>query len=184
MSAKLPGFVTGANAKIIVTDGSSQMTLAYATDVSYSVDTLTVPVEVMGRYEVLSNEPIAFGCNGGFTVVRYIKDVAKDAGIDDAASSGNSIKKITPFAGHMDPAKMLISKTFDMIIYQKTTNPGDSASTSTGVFKIKDCRIVRRGGTISKRGVLMDSYQFVGILAQDEDDAGNAVGTSGDTDLS
>jgi len=182
MAGKLPGFITGASAKIKL-DGK---TLAYATDVSYNVDTLTVPVECMGRYEVLSNEPIAYGCNGTFSVIRYT-DQAKIASIDGAAASGNSATNIggttATVGNHMNPAVMLSSKTFDVEIFQKIKTTGGADVKS--IFKINDCRVVRRGASVNKRGVLVDMYSFVGILAGDTDvTADQVVGTSGETDLS
>jgi len=180
MSGKLPGFITGANAKIRF-DG---ITVAYATDVSYNVDTLTVPVECMGRYEVLSNEPIAYGCNGTLSVIRYTKE-AKVAGVDGAAVNGNPASNIggttVKFGDHLSPSTMLTSKTFDLEVYQKTTQAAGGTSGVEAVYKIKDCRLTRRGATLNKRGVLVDTYAFVGILAEDSD--GTPVGTSGETDL-
>jgi hypothetical protein len=163
--AKLPGFISGANAKILL----DSTTLAFASDVSYNVDTLTVPVECIGRYEVLSNEPIAYGCNGTFTIIRYTKQ-AKVAGIAGAATDGNSPSQIgatdSKISQHMNPAQMLMSKTFDLEIYQKFNQTTDGV---VGVFKISDCRITRRGATLNKRGILVDTYAFVGILATDVD---------------
>lgn len=181
MSGKLPGFITGANAKIRL-DG---ITVAYATDVSYNVDTLTVPVECMGRYEVLSNEPIAYGCNGTLSVIRYTKQ-AKIAGADGAAANGNPASAIggtnVKFGDHLSPSTMLTSKTFDLEVYQKVTQTaGAGAADVQAVYKVKDVRLTRRGATLNKRGVLVDTYAFVGILAEDSD--GAPVGTSGETDL-
>lgn len=167
MADKLPGFISGASAKIKL--GST--TLAFASDVSYNVDTLTVPVECIGRYEVLSNEPIAYGCNGTFTIIRYTKQ-ANTAGIAGATADGNSPSQIgdtgSQISQHMNPAKMLMSKTFDLEIYQKITQ-GVGETDVVGVFKISDCRITRRGATLNKRGILVDTYAFVGILATDVD---------------
>lgn len=178
--AKLPGFVSGANAKIQL----DSKTIAFASDVSYNVDTLTVPVECIGRYEVLSNEPIAYGCNGTFTIIRYTKQAAV-ANIAGAATDGNSPSKISTvdsnISTHMNPAQMLMSKTFDLEIFQKV----DQSGSTIGVFKISDCRITRRGATLNKRGILVDTYAFVGILATDSDaaEANKTAGTFTATDL-
>jgi hypothetical protein len=181
MANKTPGFITGANAKIRL-DG---VTVAYAMDVSYNVDTLTVPVECMGRYEVLSNEPIAYGCNGTLSIIRYTKQ-AKASNIDGASASGTAASNIggtnIKFGDHIDPSKMLTSKTFDLEIYQKLNQTaGAGASDVASVYRIKDCRLVRRGATLNKRGVLVDTYAFVGVVAEDSD--GASVGTSGEEDL-
>lgn len=180
--SKLPGFITGANAKIKI----GSQTMAYATDVSYNVDTVTIPVEVMGRYEVLSNEPIAYGCNGSFSVIRYTAQagVAGIDGVSDSGQKNNGVNSITSLAGQFDPALMLTTGTFDIEIFQKIKNAGSAAGVDVkSFFKIIDCRAVRRGGSVNKRGVLVETYSFVGILAGDTDGA-TAVGNSGDKDLS
>ncbi len=184
MAGKKPAFITGANAKIFIDD----ILIAYATDVSYNIDAVTIPVEVMGRYEVLSNEPIAYGINGTFTVVRYTKAAKARAGADGAAESGNPSEALG-VGDNQDPARMLNSTTFDLKIYQKMKEGDVSAegpTTSICVFRAEDCRIVRRGGVLSKRGILMESYAFVGVLAGDavEGTGEGTVSKSGDTDLS
>jgi hypothetical protein len=58
MAGKKPSFITGATAKIKI----GNLTMAYAQDVSYSTTVTTIPIETMGRYEVVSNEPVACLC--------------------------------------------------------------------------------------------------------------------------
>jgi hypothetical protein len=175
MSGKKVGFVTGANAKLKI----GTKTLAYATDCQYSVTVFTAAVEGFGRYEVLANEPVAYTCEGMFNVIRYTK-AAKIAGITDAATNGNPSSTLNGTAAggtansaadHLDPSQILLSSTFDLDIFQKVTpNSGPTAAGTPGIigiYRIKDCRIVRRGATLSKRGVLVDSYSFVGIISGD-----------------
>jgi len=177
-----PMFLTGANAKIVI----NSKLIAYAADVSYNVDAVTVPVEVMGRYEVLSNETVAFGVNGSFTVVRYAKDMAKNAGIDDANETGNAADNLG-VGSHINPAKMLESSTFELNVFQKykeiedvNSTGGGTKTSLVGIFRIEECRIVRRVGSLSKRGVLMETYAFVGILGGDmkEDGSGLSISNS------
>lgn len=180
MAQMKPGFITGANAKIKV----NGKTAAYATDVSYNIDTVTVPVECFGRYEVLSNEPVAYGCNGSLSVIRYTKQ-AKASKITSASDNGNAADRIgtsTSFGDHLKPNGMIGSETFDLEVYQKITSAGAATSDSLGVVKIKDCRLTRRGATLNKRGVLVDNYTFVGIIATDMDGNEEASG-SGEPDL-
>ena len=183
MAGIKPGFITGANCKIRL----ANMTVAYATDVSYNVDTLTVPVECMGRYEVLSNEPVSYGCNGTLSIIRYTK-AAKTAGITSAATNGDAPARIgadSTMGKHINPAQMLQSTTFDLEVFQKLTNAGGTADVDT-FYKIIDVRLTRRGATLNKRGVLVDTYTFVGVIATDTDvDTADVVGHSGiETDLS
>lgn len=182
MAQMKPGFITGANAKI----KAFNKTIAYCTDVAYNVVVQTIPVESMGKYEVHANEPVAYSVDGTFSIIRYTKN-ATDAGaggvIKDAADGkGNAPENIEDGGSgnaqqHLDPAQLLSSQTFDLEIYEKRDNG------ETNVFTVQDCRLTRRGMTLNKRGVYVDNYAYVGILATDKDDT-TAVGNSGDEDLS
>ena len=181
MAGKKAGFVTGANAKIMI-DG---LTVAYATNVGYDINVQTVPIEGIGRYEVWSNEPVSYSCSGSLAVIRYTKR-ASDSGISKVNATGNTIEQVATGEGnmaqHLDPSKLLLSETFDLKIFEKTNDP----ALEYRVIEIKDCRLTRRSGNLDKRGVLMDQYTFVGILAGDagSDNTGLSAGESGDTDLS
>lgn len=181
MAQKKAGFVTGANAKILI----DNITIAYATNVGYDITVQTIPIEGIGRYEVWSNEPVGYTCSGSLTVIRYTGR-AKDSGISKTATSGNAIDRMSQadtdrdLAEHLDPASLLLSETFDLKIFEKAADPDDE----TRVIEIKDCRLTRRSGNLDKRGVVMDNYAFVGILAGDaKGGTGIAAGESGDTDL-
>lgn len=198
MAGKKTSLITGSNAKIRIND----VTLAYAVDVQYQVDVATIPVETMGRYEVLSNEPISTTVAGSFTVVRYTSAAAKvnssggaTSAISGAASTGNGVgnwgKKdggetaATSNKGpstHFNPKDILTSTTVDIEIYQKFVNsPGAPSATATDsllIKKIKDARLTRMSGSINKRGILMESYQFVAEMAEDDS---YESGSSGDT---
>jgi hypothetical protein len=190
MAEKRPGFITGANARI----KAFNRTLAYCSDVSYNVTVQTIPVESMGKYEVHSNEPVAYSVDGTFSIIRYTKN-AHDMGISDVADSNhNGPDNIQDSAKgnmnqHIDPASILGSQTFDLEIHEKrqATAGGSGAAGDIGeteVFRVVDCRLTRRGMTLNKRGVMVDNYAFVGILAQDSDVAdASKVSNSGDEDL-
>jgi hypothetical protein len=176
-----PGFITGANAKIKAFD----KTLAYCSDVSYNVTVQTIPIESMGKYEVHSNEPVAYSVDGSFSIIRYTKNasLATEGGIikDVASNKGNAPESVEAAGGgnmgeHLDPAKLLQSQTFDLQIHEKR------AANETAVYTVVDCRLTRRGMTLNKRGVMVDNYAFVGVLATDVDVTAT-VGNSGGTDL-
>jgi len=189
MAAVKPGFITGANARIKL----GGRTLAYCTDLSFTVDVATIPIEVIGTYEVKSYEPVAYAVAGAFSVVRYTANDKLKINANKAGNSAHLIGGKTPatdgtsIGTHLNPGQILTSSTFDMEIQQGTAQAavdttGD-ATTVTSVFKIQDCRVVRRGSSVSKRGVMVDSYQFVGVMAGDVDVAGNEAKTSGTLDL-
>lgn len=184
MSQKKPGFITGANAKIKM----GNVAVAYCTDVSYTVNVATVPVDVFGRYEILSNEPVGYSVDGSLSVVRYTSR-ASLAGIQDAAVNGDAPQNINVNSGstaqdQINPAQLLQSQTWDLEIQEKLSDTS-TGGTFTSVFKIVDCRLVRRGATLNKRGVLTDTYAFNGILGKDTDIADDVqVANSGFKDLS
>lgn len=179
MAGIKPSFITGANAKIKAGD----ITIAYAQDVSYNTTVTTVPIETMGRYEVVTNEPVAYFIDGTLSVIRYT-DVA--AGLAGAAATGNGVGNWNfqnpsgrDAGEHFNPAAMLASETWDLEIFQKSDDGSGSVAT-TSVIKVKDCRFTRKGGGINKRGVLVEQFAFNAILA---DDDSLTAERSGDNDL-
>ena len=176
MAQKQPGFITGANAKIKMFD----KTVAYCSDVAYNITVQTIPVESMGTYEVHANEPVGYTVDGSFSVIRYTKHAteSKIGGDSKPAADGNAPHRLAgsgTMGEHLNPALLLASQTFDLEIMEKTDE-----STDVGVFKVQDCRLTRRGATLNKRGVLVDNYAYVGILATDTDiDTGDQTGNSG-----
>ena len=184
--AKKPIFITGANAKLKV-DGK---TFAYAQDVSYSVAVDTIPIETMGRYEAVTNEPVNYSVAGEFAIVRYTSAaVTASAGIDSAATGGNGLGNVKGtnnstlgLSSHINPGKILDSQTWDLEVFQKGAGAGSNAP----VIKVLDCRITRKSGGLNKRGILVERISFVGLLHADESmtGAGLEIAKSGDSDLS
>ena len=176
MAGKTPSFITGATAKIKI----GNLTMAYAQDVSYNTTVTTIPIETMGRYEVVSNEPVAYFVDGSLSIIRYTKEAAA---MNGTAANGNSVEQWNNAAGSggvagdgFDPARMIASETFDLEIFQKLT------STSTeSVGKLRDCRFTRKGGSINKRGILVEQFSFNAILM--DNDSAVEAGHSGDQDL-
>lgn len=64
-----PFFLTGANAKVIV----NNVTLAFATDISYIVEVKHATPRVLGRYECEEVQPLMYSVKGSFTIIRYAK---------------------------------------------------------------------------------------------------------------
>lgn len=182
MAGVKPGLITGSNAKILF----GGKTLAYATDIQYSVETMVIPVEVMGHFEMIANEPIAITVNGSFTVVRYAAGAAiaaagqNSATLPGANATGNGIGALGGTQSEaFNPAQILTTSTVDISIFQKSLGASGAQST-TSVVKIIDCRLTRMSGSVNKRGVLTESYAFVGRLLQDDS---HQVGVSSDPDL-
>lgn len=187
MAAKKPSFITGANAKIKV----GGKTFAYASDVSYQIAVDTIPIETMGRYEAVTNEPVNYSVAGELSVVRYTS-IAKSNNMPGTNTGGNGLGKVDYTTGgnganEINPGNILMSQTWDLAVFQKeqaaATAAGGTATVTDSVefITIKDCRFTRKSAALNKRGILVDRLAFVGIIA--DDDSFDAS-YSGDTDLS
>lgn len=183
MASKIPSFITGATAKI----KAGGLTFAYAQDVSYRVSVDTIPIETMGRYEAVSNEPVNYSVGGDLSVVRYTA-IAKANNMPGTNAGGNGLGKVNWTTGgkgsdQMDPGNLILSQTWDLAVYQKTAGGVDSpiSDAVNKVITITDCRFTNKGAGLNKRGILVDHLSFVGILASDDS---FTASNSGDTDLS
>jgi len=187
MSGKQSAFITGANARIKI-DG---ITLAYCTDVSYNIAVQTIPIETMGTYEVRDNTPVSYTVDGAFSIIRYTAKAANldptNPAITNPATTGNAPGAINIAEGtlnsHLNPAALLASGTFDLTINEQLAGATGTGSTDENVFVIKDCRLTRRGMTLNKRGVYVDQYAFVGVLAGDNETGTSSTALSSFTDL-
>lgn len=145
MAGIRPTFITGANAKVRV----NGKTLAFCTDLSYSVSVLTQTPKILGMYEGSSVEPLGYTVSGSFTVVRYAKDIkgavggkaANGLAGNDAGNGvgnwggvwGGSLGDFFARNGvgndgraneALDPSKFQNGTTFDIEVYQKTPGGG------------------------------------------------------------
>ena len=190
MAGKQTSLLTGSNCKVTF-DG---ITLAFATDIQYDVSVQTIPVEVMGKFEVVANEPVAYVVAGSFSVVRYTA-AAKLGNITGAAANGNGLGAVLGGANgaafnsqasgggnsvQIDPGQLLLSKTVDISIFRKKINNPTQSAEQEVYMTIKDARITRMSGSVNKRSVAMESFQFVAEIAYG--DSFTASG-SGETDL-
>ena len=71
MAGQAPFFLTGASAKIKL----NNITLAFCTDISYTIDVVHKKPRVLGMYEPVSIEPMSYNVSGSFSVVRYVGGV-------------------------------------------------------------------------------------------------------------
>ena len=187
MSGARPFFITGANAKIKL----NGKTLAFCTDLSYSVEILTQTPKVLGMYEGSSVEPLGYTVSGSFTVIRYAKD-AKDAikgkspnGIADN-DAGNGVgnwgnawgglgSSLIEAAGignggradeALNPSKFAAGTTFDIQVYQKFDKRGGGTVAGAGDITdaIGNVANVLTGGTNSDgSGGSGPNVDFLGV---------------------
>ncbi len=182
MSGVKPFFITGANAKVKVND----KTLAFCTDLSYSVSILTQTPKILGMYEGSSVEPLGYTVSGSFTVIRYAKDAKSNVGVAPNGAAGNDAGNGVGNWGSawggglgsffarngvgndgraneaMDPSKFANSTTFDIQVYQKTQ------SGEIGVANIRNVRITQADFNLTKKGAAQQRFNFVALYV-DED---------------
>ena len=137
MAGKKPFFLTGANARIIL----NNRTVAYATDVSFSVDVRHATPRVLGRFEVEVVQPLSYDVEGTLTIIKYargMKDYVGEnpPGVNQKGSGPGSYGSdqgiLTsalglPSGGQFDggaadnfnPQRFFQSKMFDIEIRQK-----------------------------------------------------------------
>lgn len=149
MAAVRPFFITGANAKIVL----NGKTMAFCTDLSYSVAVLTQTPKVLGMYEGSSVEPLGYTVSGSFTVIRYAKDAKANIGANapnnttpnDAGNGignwgsawGGGLGSFLAANGvgndgrpneNLDPSKLQNGTTFDIQVYQKIPAPSSTSN--------------------------------------------------------
>jgi hypothetical protein len=174
MARLAPFFVTGASCKIKV----NGVTLAYATNFSYSVSIPHARPKNLGSYESSSLDPLSYDVSGSFDVVRYVdglkgKMAALGYSVPDGVSDlGNgigswsssagkapSIKNISSNDGRanesLDPSRLQDAITFDIEIYQKLPD-----GNLTGIARVRNARITAMGASLTKRGTMIQSFQF------------------------
>jgi hypothetical protein len=186
-----PFFVTGANAKIKL----NNRTLAFCTNLSYSVQINHQVSKVLGMYEGTSIEPLGYIVTGSFTVIRYVKNIKHFTGNKMSGTvpndSGNGVgnwsadqvknplyaklRLLTDGRANeaLSPATFQNGTYFDIEVYQKVkkspqSTPFDNKSKDLGVAKIRDCRITRSDFSISKKSVATQTFSFMALYV-DED---------------
>lgn len=178
-----PFFVTGDKVKIVI-DGK---TAAFATDLMCSVQIAHQTPHVLGMYEGVSVEPLAYNITGSFTIIRYVHnaianiggtppngvtptDVGNSAGSWGAASGLTSILSTLSGTGGrayeaLNPSTYSQGTTFDIQVYQKfQSTPGGASSDGTlGIINIRSVRITKADFSVSKKSPGMDRFEFVAL---------------------
>lgn len=191
MAGQYPFFITGVNAKIKV----NNKTMAFCTNLSYSVEVKHQTPHILGLYESTSMEPLSYEVRGSFTIIRYAKDAKTNHasiapnGItpNDAGNSVGNWGGVWGGTGSdlaaqlgvgndgraneaLDPSKFDNGVGFDIQVYQKT--PGGDI----GVSNIRNARITRASFNIQKRGAATETFEFVAQYADEDAFVANQSG--------
>ncbi len=192
MAGIKPFFITGANAKVKLND----KTLAFCTDLSYSVTINTQTPKILGMYEGSSVEPLGYTVNGSFTVIRYAKDVGSSVGgaIPNGVAQNDAGNGVGNWGGMwggkagdffarngigndgraneaLDPSKFQSGTTFDIQVYQKTPNGG-----ILGVANIINARITKADFQLTKKGAAVQRFEFTALYADEDSFVADASG--------
>ncbi|MDQ6989346.1 MAG: hypothetical protein Q9M19_05635 [Mariprofundaceae bacterium] len=181
MAGMIPFFLTGANAKIRV----NNKTLAFCTNMSYSIKVSHINPKVLGMYEGHSIEPTGYEVTGSFSIIKYtagMADIHGDQHGSKAPSgvkvSGNGLGTWGPsdtsgITGGLNgngqahqalsPGKLNNSVMFDIEVYQKGPHGEDNP-----VARLKNCRITQADFTLSKQSVATQTFQFMAVYADDD----------------
>ena len=152
MSGVKPFFLTGANARIIV----NNRTVAYATDISYSISVQHASPRVLGRFEVEVVQPLSYDVDGSLTIIKYARGLKDHMGVTPSAvnQAGNGLGSFDasqgqiaralglPSGGQFDggtsdnfvPGRFFQSKMFDIEIRQKIP-PGTNRNAVQAVLQ-------------------------------------------------
>ena len=163
MSGMKPFFVTGDKIKIKL----NGKTIAFATDLSCSVQILHQTPKVLGMYEGVSVEPLSYNVAGSFSIVRYVHNAQANIGgvppvgvaTNDAGNGvgnwgsvwgGGVLNNVpstigNPFSGRsdgraneaLDPSTYSTGTTFDIEVYQKFTDDSTAGGTDNLLGVIK-----------------------------------------------
>jgi len=184
MAGMIPFFLTGANAKIRV----NNKTLAFCTNMSYSIKVTHVNPKVLGMYEGHSIEPTGYEVTGSFSIIKYTAGMANmhdDLHGSKAPSgvqkSGNGLGAwgpggLTGTTGTvregatggqvqqgLSPEKLHNSMMFDIEVYQKGPHGDDNP-----VARLKNCRITQADFLLNKQGAATQTFQFMAVYADDD----------------
>ena len=180
MAGKQPFYLTGSNAKIRI----NNRTIAFCTDMSYTVTVNHEAPIVLGMYEGSSVEPLSYEVTGAFTIIKYTAGFKTDVANPPSTVNerGNGIGAWGPetllkkLAGGLDitgpdgraydslnPRKLETAAGFEIEISQKIN---DVANRS--VAKIRNCRITKADFRLSKNDVARQAFQFRALYV-DED---------------
>ena len=217
-----PFFISGANAKLRL----NGKTMAFCTDVSYSIQILTQTPKILGMYEGSSVEPLGYSVSGSFSIIRYTKDAKAAIGShpmhianNDAGNGvgnwggvwGSNVGDFLARNGigndgraneALDPSKFAGGTTFDIEIYQQIkSQPVNGAADAQfgrflnrtlseasggtgragpndalGVAKIRNARITQADFRMTKKGVAIQTFNFVALYVDEDSGVANYSG--------
>jgi hypothetical protein len=148
-------------------------TLAFATNLSWSDDVAHAAVGGIGSFSYDALEPLQYLARGSFSLMRYGSAARNSIAAASApartsagspGNDGNSMLSTNSF----NPSALLLSRTFDIDIYERKDTSGVGASDLKKTFTIRDCRLTSYSITFTPGQLVSENIGFICIQAVDE----------------
>lgn len=179
-------FLNGAQLEIVIDDPDfGVFTMAYTQALSFSHNMRNAPVGGIGSYSQHTLEPLQYSAQGSMVVTRYSSQARTY--LTDAHLPGNMQGKVNDkWAGgngllhrrHFNPVKLLISRTFDIIVKNRASDLPAAANNGTvstialqasdidaldtrAVYVIYDCRMTNFSFNLTTAGLLNETVTYV-----------------------
>ena len=178
MAGLLPSFNSGSNLALYI--GNVQV--AYGSNISFVDDVSHASVGGIGSYSYDALEPTQYIARGSFSLVRYstpaaaaiqAKTVApagkmptkahQSPNTSNDATDGNSMLHPSQF----NPVNLLLSKTFDIKIFERTGTGSSSELSPKPAFILQDCRMTGYSIGFTPGSVVSENISFMCILIKD-----------------
>jgi len=155
MAGLLPSFLSSAQLEIRI--GST--VLAYAQNIAWTDDMTNTAVGGIGSYSNHALEPVAYMGRGSMAITHYSSKIFKGVAAIPGGAGGAALpENLRGTAVQADrdgnslltkeffnPIQMLLSRTFDINIYERLLNTAKNAvasgDTSRLIWTLKDCRM-------------------------------------------
>lgn len=179
MAGLIPSMLTGSMVVLRIGDAK----IAYCQNLRFQRNVAHAPIVGVGSYSVHALEPVDYSAGGSMTILRYTTDILfgspdettlpgrRDllwgatipenlrSAQQDYRRNGNSMIDSLSF----NPAKLLLSHTFDIDVYEKSTIPatGEIISEGTKLFTFLDCRLTGYSFDFIPGSLLTENVDFV-----------------------
>jgi hypothetical protein len=159
------------------------VTLGYGSNLSWSDDVSHAAVGGIGSYSYDALEPLQYLARGSFSLMRYSSKVRGKNDINperagpgpgDFSTDGNSMLRANSF----NPSNLLISRAFDIEIYERRHKADERPSASKAsagsptelfkIFTISNARLTSYSLTFTPGQLIAENIGFICIRVTDE----------------
>lgn len=189
MAGKISSFLSSAKLAIRL----GEITLAYATNLSFSDRMAVAPVGGIGSFNPDALEPLQYSASGNMTITLYTGEAFNalnaigngsathrsalipkraqnhvEKTSTDKIRSGNSLLSRNSFS----PLHLLISRTFDIDVYERkglgNFDPnGGSADNMVNTYHLEDCRLTTYSLTFTPGSLIQENIGFICLSITD-----------------